>query len=145
MDVARPLLLCLALALLGCGGERTSASSSTVSPPPTTTEPPTTAEPATTSEPASDEAPTTTTGLGSADSDERFACTADSDCVIAPATSCCPSCCDCPTVMRRDAWEQMQRICAVASCRGNDCRSVRCEPCGIITVVHCVAGRCTPS
>ncbi len=139
---------------IGCGGESESApptSTAPVTPPaptPTATpiEPaPATVVPAPTSEPvAAVEAPTT--GLGSTDGDpSRLACTTDDDCMIAPASRCCAPCCDCPTVMRRDAWEQMQRVCSIGECLGHDCRGVRCEPCGILTAVHCVAGVCTGS
>jgi hypothetical protein len=142
------VLSALVLGAIGCGGESASSPATTTSSVSSSTDPaPTSAptEPALTYEPvAADEAPTT--GLGSTDEDpSRFACTTDDDCMITPGTSCCPPCCDCPTVMRRDAWEQHQRICAVAECMGHDCRNVRCEPCGIITAVHCVAGLCTAS
>ncbi|MBN8614370.1 MAG: hypothetical protein J0L92_27465 [Deltaproteobacteria bacterium] len=143
--VALSVLFALVLGSLGCGGESASAPATTTSAAsaPQTSPPPETTEPEPSPAPTLDEA--SAPGLGSTDSNERFACTVDADCMITPASSCCPGCCDCPTVMRRDAWEQIQRICSVAECRGNDCRTVRCEPCGIITAVHCVAGRCTAS
>lgn len=148
MHVARLVFVLLVTCSLGCGGESASAPATTTSSTSSTMDPaPTSApiEPAPTTQLVADEPPPASTALGSTDSNDRLACTVDDDCMITPGTSCCPPCCDCPTVMRRDAWEQHQRICAVAECMGHDCRTVRCEPCGIITAVHCVAGLCTAS
>lgn len=149
------------LTATGCGSEAATPSappSTTVTPPATATPsaPPPAAAPSTptpsapspsTPSPSTptpgEPAPTEpTAGLGSTDA-PQLACSTDEDCVLAPASSCCPPCCDCPTVMSRAGWEQMQVMCAVADCMGHDCSAVRCMACPPLTAARCLEGRCT--